>query len=961
MRRLLMLAMAVAVVAATFSASHTRAVAQKRVRVALPEGTVLDTTARPVVSPDGSVGFVTPAVGDTVVAFAVRTGETLGRLADLGPASGITLHEDGSRRLLVVTLANDPEGGRPSSVAVVDATSPSELKVVATFVLPDSARLAPGARAEVARGQRFGVVAIVAPVAALLSFDISNGLQIGALTLDGAPDRIAIVDAGDASRVAIVSATTNEVAVVSIDDTGVLLPASTFTPPADAPISTANNVVFDAAGHRGYVASLKGRALMSFSLESGELVDRIATDGSSAAITVYHMPEGDLVAVANVSRPGGDPAADVEPSSVEPLGLPGAVVVAADADGKLAERARFYPETGEEIAPSNNPEFSADGSVVYVPSRTGALYAVDAATGQTRGREGLDHRVQSIAAAPLAEAVAVVSAGGSEGRLDVVAPSIAPVEPEPGKESKEDRATRREERLESDRAEKEADERGGASFAAERLSPSVVQAGRRRDLPITVIGSGFGPGATVLVNGTNFGAIVSPNGKRANFTISASLLAAPAVVPVQVRNPDGSLSNAINLEVVSPYAPTVVKVNPGKIDSGGGGVDLKVRGDHFRDGALVRVSYVDAAGAQQTVELKTYRLSFTSIIARLPHRLTVRAEEFSLTVTDRDGATASQPTPVRVVGPTVAGIVPERVVAGDLRGKATLALHITGENFHTNAVVFVQRPARGDATEPFRLVPAASVRRKSATKIVFKLTPTDLAYSGTLAVRVVNPVPGEKRRNGDASTFNFTVAGPVITSTSPEVIIAGRGEIILKLEGADFRRGSTVKLQRADGAGEAEKRVFVDDPNFKDRKQINIEMNTPELLRLISRPGELHVRVINPSVGRGDPSPVETIQVVGPSITASELVPSENDPTEYRLTLTGIFFAEGATVQLFTADGTAVGQPIETRLKSQEEIVVRLARRRVTDLRTFKIVVINPGGPYNPDGVRSNPLDVTVN
>jgi hypothetical protein len=961
MRRISILALTVAVLAAATVMLPTRAVAQKRQRVDLPAGTVVDTGARPVVSVDGSVGFLAPAVGDTLVAFALRTGEVLGRLSDLGAATSVAISEDGSRRLLALAIPNDPDGGTPSAVVVVDASDPSALAVVSTFTLPATARLAPGARAELARGQRFGIVTIVAPVAALISFDVASGQQIGALTLDATPDRIALVDAGQATLVAVASAEANEVAVVTVDESGVLLPLSTFAAPDDAPISTTNNVAFAGSGQLGYVASLKGRALMSFSLESGELVDRIATDGSSAAIAVYHTPDRDLVAVANVSRPGGDPKDDVAPTPDEPLGLPAAVVVEADASGKLVERSRFHPETGEEIAPANNPEFNADGSVVYVPSRTGALYSVDAATGAKRGREALDHRVQSITSAPLAEAVAVVSAGGSEGRVDVVSPTVeaSPAPPE----TPEDAGSPRGDRAEADETSKDEEDRAGGPPVIERVSPMAVQAGRRRDLAVTVVGTGFGPGATIVVGATNYSAVVSPNGKRANFTLSASLLASPGTVPIVLRNPDGALSNTYNLDVVSPYAPVVAKVSPAKIDSGSGGVDLKIRGDHFRDGAVASVVYTDASGTQQTVALTTYRLSFTSLVARLPKRLTVRAEQFALVVTDRDGAASSQPAEITVVGPTITSVEPEGVVAGRIRGDNRLALHITGENFHENAVVYVRRPSRGEGNDtlPFLAVPPGNVRRKSATKLVVKLTPTDLAYSGTLVVRVVNPVPGERRRNGDAAMADFAVSGPAVSGSTPGPILAGSDAFVLKLEGTNFRPGASVKLARTDSAGEVTRKVLVDTPNLKDRMRVNVEMNTPELLRLVARPGTLQARVINPSLGKGDPSAAFTIQVVGPTITEYVLVPSENDPTEYRLALTGQYFADGATVQLYTSTGEPAGRPVEARFKSDTELVVRLGRQRVTDLRTFKVVVLNPGGPYNAEGVPSNPIDVTVN
>ena len=57
-----------------------------------------------------------------------------------------------------------------------------------------------------------------------------------------------VAETGSGANLAVVSAQANEVALLSIDESGVLLPVSTFEPPDGAPVSSANNVAFDAAG-----------------------------------------------------------------------------------------------------------------------------------------------------------------------------------------------------------------------------------------------------------------------------------------------------------------------------------------------------------------------------------------------------------------------------------------------------------------------------------------------------------------------------------------------------------------------------------------------------------------------------------------------------------------------------------------------------------------------------------------
>lgn len=958
LRRLTSLALVCLLFAAlVVTSAVVPAFGQKRLEVALPEGTILETGTQPVLSLDGQFGFVAPAKGDSVVVFAVRTGEVVARIPDLGPALGISLHDDGIRRLLVVTFDFDPVENTQASVRVFDVTDPLDIKPVSTFTLPEATVPVRGGGAEIARSGRTGVIAIVQPVPALISFDLETGAQLGAITLDGPTDRFSIIDAKDDSRIAIVSSDSNKVSIVSLNDIGVLLPVSAFEPPSDAPVSGANNVVFDSSGRTGYVASVHGRALMSFSLETGGLIDRFDTDGSSGPIAIYHDSDRDVVAIVNLSRPGGRDAW-LDPDAKHPFGIPGAVVVTATPDGHLKFQSRFYPETGDEIGPSNNAGFSADGRSVFVPARTGSLYVVDVATGSARAKESFDGRVQSIVPAPLAEAVAVVSAGGDQGRLDILPMSLT-APPAAEHEATDSYSTDADGER---RAKKNDDADKLAGPTIERLSPGSIEIGRRRDLPVTIVGSGFGQGAVVVADGDVYSAEVSRNSKRVNFTLMASKLATARGIPIQVRNPDGTLSNAVELQVVPPFVPALQKVSPSKIDSGSGGVDLNLRGDHFRDGAIVKAAYTDSGGTVQIVDLRTYRISFTQLIARLPNKLTLRSRAISISVLDRDGTTISQALPIGVVGPSVSGITPDRVVAGDLKSDESLTLHLAGENLHRDAVVYVKRPVRGD-TEPatFRQLPATSVKWRNTSRMVVRLAASDLTISGSLVIRVINPVPGERRRLGDAVDTLFTVAGPNVASSTPEAIIAGAENFVLKLEGTDFRRGAIVKLTRTDGAGEVTKRVTVEDAEFKDRKRINIRMDTPELLRLVARPGTLAVRVINPGSGRGDATPALRIDVVAPVVTGFELLPRADDPTEYSLRLLGTSFRDGATVQLLNADGEPVGRPHQSRFKDSTEIVVILSRARLNELRTFKVVVINPGGTYNGSGVLSNAFDVAVN
>ena len=237
MPRFCVLALTILVALVGLPVARGRALVQERHAVDLPSGTVLGEQSVPVVTADGQIGFVAPVAGDTVDAFAIRTGETLARIQDLGVASGLSLHEDSDGRLLMVTIpgrAADPgdpsSAARPATIVVLDVADIDNVSVRSTLRLADSVVLAPNARATFARDGRFGLITVVAPVPAVLSFDVARGTQVGALTLQGRPDSVSVAEpvrTGDAVM-AVSSASMNQVALVSLSPDGVLLPAAEF-------------------------------------------------------------------------------------------------------------------------------------------------------------------------------------------------------------------------------------------------------------------------------------------------------------------------------------------------------------------------------------------------------------------------------------------------------------------------------------------------------------------------------------------------------------------------------------------------------------------------------------------------------------------------------------------------------------------------------------------------------------
>jgi hypothetical protein len=428
MKRYLLTLAVLVPLAAVAAAAGTAATPQERLVVELGASSGPSGHTRVAVSLDSSVAFVAPAGNDLVAAVAVGSGRRLGAVAGRAVATGLSLSESPERRLLAVTTPADREAGLPASVTVVDATRATEMRVVSAFSLPEGVDLAPDARAEIVSGQRFGVLAVGAPVGALMTFDVETGQQAGALMLEATPERIWVADGPDGSRVVCLLAGSNELVVAAAGAFGELLPVSTFEPPDGARLGGAGPVGFDATGRMGYVALPDG-LVVSFALETGQAADSVRAVPGGTSLAVYHGADGDLIAVTHGpwrSGPlGAEPAADARVDRGA-----GAFFVVADAEGGLSLLSRFEAEPAENAGWAAGPGFTADGSTLVAPSRGGALFLVDVAQGRAR-RLPLAGRLEALAVAPLAEAVVVGAAGADGRRIEIIPLGTLPDAPEP--------------------------------------------------------------------------------------------------------------------------------------------------------------------------------------------------------------------------------------------------------------------------------------------------------------------------------------------------------------------------------------------------------------------------------------------------------------------------------------------------------------------------------------------------
>ena len=240
---------------------------------------------------------------------------------------------------------------------------------------------------------------------------------------------------------------------------------------------------------------------------------------------------------------------------------------------------------------------------------------------------------------------------------------------------------------------------------------------------------------------------------------------------VQVRNPNGDLSNTVALSVVTPNpVPQVTSLSPASFNAGGTGATLVVSGSSFVSGAQVTFN-----GATRV----TTFTSATSLSAALTQTDLATAGNFSIGVTNpAPGGGASNTLPLSVVmvnpAPVLSAVTPSSFVTG----ASTTSVSATGSGFVANSVVNFNGSAR---TTTF----------VSPTQLSFTLTATDLGTAGTWPVTVTSPGPG----GGTSSSVSLSVGSPVpvLTAVSPCGAVANTAHT-LTVMGSGFVSMSTVRF-----------------------------------------------------------------------------------------------------------------------------------------------------------------------
>ncbi|HXU34936.1 MAG TPA: IPT/TIG domain-containing protein [Blastocatellia bacterium] len=611
--------------------------------LSLPSSAVLDEHAQPLIASSGKVGFVASVTGGSLISFSLTSGKILSSITvgeNVGAISMIeTTIEAAGKRLIAVPAANDPKGGGPATVTIVDATSAKRLELKSLLVLPRDAQVTSATRAVLTFDGRFCVIASSFDVPTLYSFDVQTGELVSHLALIGRPSEIALFDdTAHAGRrlVAIASAEKNNLSLIKVDDEGRLSSGANFSP-SIARFDGSNNPEFSADGRTVYIAGSTGDRLFAVDSESGAIIDSISV-ASPERITVATGADGiERIGVMRVRRSSGD--------------KPGGVTIVGNQAGGLSTRSEFSPPEGIDFSSANNVAFTDDASIAFAGSTSGMLFAFDTATGELESYQKIGSELHRIALSEKARSIAVVRSGSGADEVVMVSFDVVG-----------------------------SDGTDPASPRIDSLTPETVEQGRVKNLRLVVSGQNLTEGSSLIVNGVEVGADLTSRGRALETKLPKSLFDRAAPISIQIKAANGAVSEPRSLGVVRPGAPVIDGITPAKVPGPSGPFALKVTGSNFRVSSTILVGG-QALNTRQ-VSSKVLQATVPADIAGLIRKDPLKVQVKDLAVSDLVSANEKE---LMIFGPRVTALKASvgSVVAGDSR----FTLKITGDNFREGSQV----------------------------------------------------------------------------------------------------------------------------------------------------------------------------------------------------------------------------------------------------------------------------------
>ena len=279
----------------------------------------------------------------------------------------------------------------------------------------------------------------------------------------------------------------------------------------------------------------------------------------------------------------------------------------------------------------------------------------------------------------------------------------------------------------------------------------------------------------------------------------------------------------VNPDDLDPTSPIIDSLLPAEVEQGRmKNLSLVVRGQRFMDGSSVIVN-----GAEMAAELTE---NGRSLATKLPRALFDQISTISIQVKGA-GGTLSEVRELKVIRPGAP--ILEKIRPSEVAGPSlAFTLRVTGQNFRASSTIFVAGQALNTqqvgANTLQAVVPANLVASVGQLKVLVR----DLAVSDLAS----------------ANYKDLTIYGPRITELNPAVnkIVAGGGDFNLLIKGQNFRNGSQVEINgqplpesAVRHTGRSTIKVVVPKSLFQDAGKLSVAVRNAE--GSVSEAGEIDV------------------------------------------------------------------------------------------------------------------------
>ncbi len=440
--------------------------------------------------------------------------------------------------------------------------------------------------------------------------------------------------------------------------------------------------------------------------------------------------------------------------------------------------------------------------------------------------------------------------------------------------------------------------------------PSSTPAGTT-NLTLTVSGTNFVSGATVLFNGLPRTTTYVSSGK-----VTAAILdrdvdtAGAASIAVTNPVPGGGVSNALSFSITGQNpVPAITSLQPASVGVGmvgSKGLTLTVLGTRFTSSSVVSLG--GTPRATSFVSTTQLTIQILAADAAAPGTLAV------VVTNPAPGGGSSNSLNFNVTSPLPAILSMSPTTAA--AGSGELVLSVSGTGFVNGSVVnFGGHPQVTSFVNAYFLIAV--------------VLPSALNTAGDFNVTVTNPAPG----GGTSNALTFSVTGtnpvPAVTTLQPASAIAAGAAFTLTVNGTNFLSSSAV--------------IFNGSPRvttFVSATQLTASIPASE----IATAGTVSVMVTNPAPGGGTSNAVPfTIKNPSPAITALEPTYAIAGAAALTLTVHGTGF-DSASVVTFNGNAKA------TTFVSATQLTAAISAADLATAGSAPVSVVNPapGGGTSP-------------